>query len=72
MQKTKELRALDERELQEEYRNTVEEIFHFSNELAAFRKLDKPHLLRKSKRYRARILTLFRERKDCNKMEKND
>ncbi len=38
------------------------EVYEFRNEISTTRKIDKPHLLRKKKRDRARILTVLHQK----------
>jgi large subunit ribosomal protein L29 len=46
-------------ELKALYQDLAKEIFDLKNELRMTRKLEKPHLLRKKKKDRARVLTLL-------------
>lgn len=62
MVKTKDLRDLSSEELHAQLEDLNQEIFGLKNELKAARKLDKPHLVRKRKQDRARMLTLMTER----------
>jgi len=49
-------------ELQEQRKELSKKIFQIRNELNSAHKLDKPHLLRKAKRDRARILTVLNQK----------
>ena len=62
MGKTETLLEKSEEELEQMYGDLCGEIFQLMNELRTSRKLEKPHLLRKTKRDRARVLTILRQK----------
>ena len=49
-------------ELKALYHDLAKDIFELKNELRMSRKLEKPHLLSKKKRDRARVLTLLSQK----------
>ncbi len=58
-----ELRNLSIDDLKQKYQELSKEIFELANELKLTRKLEKPHLLQKAKKDRARVLTVLNEGK---------
>jgi large subunit ribosomal protein L29 len=59
MDTMKEFRDQSVEELKAMFHDLSKSIFEMKNEISTTRKIDKPHLLRKKKRDRARILTLL-------------
>ena len=51
-------------ELKIVHKELSKEIFDLNNELRITRKLEKPHLLSRKKRDRARVLTIIQEKKE--------
>jgi len=49
-------------ELKALYNDLSKEVYEMKSEIRITRKLDKPHLLRKKKRDRARVLTLLQQK----------
>lgn len=49
-------------ELKALYQDLSKEIFEFKNEVSINRKLEKPHMVKKKKRDRARVLTALRQK----------
>ncbi|NGX39629.1 MAG: 50S ribosomal protein L29 [Chlamydiae bacterium] len=49
-------------ELKALFRDLSKEIYDLKNEFSMTRKIEKPHLLKKKKRDRARVLTLLSQR----------
>ena len=49
-------------ELKALFRELSKEIYDLKNEISMTRKIEKPHLLKKKKRDRARVLTLLSQR----------
>ncbi len=62
MDTLKEFREQSDQELQAMGQDLLKDIFNLRNEIKMTRSIEKPHLLRKKKRDRARILTLLRQR----------
>ncbi|MBI5274040.1 MAG: 50S ribosomal protein L29 [Chlamydiales bacterium] len=62
MSNMEELRSLSEEDLKQKYNELSKEIFGLTNELRITRKLEKPHLIRETKRNRARIMTVLNEK----------
>lgn len=61
MDKLKEFRDQSKEELKALYHDLSKEIYDMRNEISTTRKMEKPHLLRKKKRDRARVLTLLHQ-----------
>lgn len=59
MDRMKDFRDQSVEELQALCHDLSKEIYEMNNEISTTRKLEKPHLLRKKKRDRARVLTLL-------------
>lgn len=59
MDRMKEFRDQSVEELQALYHDLSQEVYEMKNEISTTRKIEKPHLLRKKKRDRARVLTLL-------------
>lgn len=62
MDRLKEFRDQSIEELQALHHDLSQEIYEMKNEISMTRKIEKPHLLRKKKRDRARILTLLNKK----------
>lgn len=62
MDRLKEFRDQSKEELQAVLQDLSKEIYVMRNEISMTRKIDKPHLLRKKKRDRARVLTLLNQK----------
>ncbi len=62
MDRLKEFRDQSKEELQAMLQDLSKEIYMMRNEISMTRKIDKPHLLRKKKRDRARVLTLLNQK----------
>jgi len=65
----KELARQDLHELRALYEEFSKEIFQMRTEFRITKKLDKPHLIKRRKKDRARILTLIHQRKVENSVE---
>ena len=59
MDMMKEFKDVAVEELKAIYHDLSKEIYNMRNQVRMTRKLDKPHLLRKKKRDRARVMTLL-------------
>ncbi|MDN3507124.1 MAG: 50S ribosomal protein L29 [Simkaniaceae bacterium] len=64
MDTMKEFKDQSVEELKAMFHDLSKSIFEMKNEISTTRKIDKPHLLRKKKRDRARILTLLNRKGD--------
>ncbi len=62
IRRSKELRELSSEELRAAYRDLSRELFDLNNELRTVRKIERPHLFRKIRRDKARVLTILREK----------
>lgn len=62
MDRMMELKDQSVEELKALFHDLAKEIFEMKNELKMTKKLEKPHLLRKKKKDRARVLTLFAQK----------
>jgi large subunit ribosomal protein L29 len=61
MAKAKELRTQSKEELKALYQDLSKELFQLRNEMKMTRKIEKPHLVRSTKKDRARVMTVLRE-----------
>lgn len=59
MDRMKEFKDQSLEELKALYHDMSKDIFDLKNEVSTAKKLEKPHLLKKKKRDRARVLTLI-------------
>jgi large subunit ribosomal protein L29 len=62
MRRASEFKEQSVEELKVIFKDLSKEIFDLTNELAITRKIEKPHLLRKKKRDRARVLTILHQK----------
>jgi large subunit ribosomal protein L29 len=62
MDKMKEFRDQSKEELKALYLDLSKEVYEMKNEISTTRKIEKPHLVRKKKRDRARVLTLLNQK----------
>ncbi len=62
MDRLKEFRDQSVEELRAIYHDLSRDLFNLKNEISTTRKIEKPHLLRKKKRDRARVLTLISQK----------
>ncbi|NGX26999.1 MAG: 50S ribosomal protein L29 [Chlamydiae bacterium] len=62
MDRMKEFKDQSVEELKALFRDLSKDIFELKNEISTTRKIDKPHLLPKKKRDRARVLTLLSQK----------
>lgn len=61
-QKAKDLRDQAVEELEASYNDKCKELFQLQNELQHAKKLEKPHLVRQTKRDIARLLTVIKQK----------
>lgn len=61
MNRMKEFENQSAEELKATYIELSAKMFAFKNEISTTHKIDKPHLLRKAKRDRARVMTLLNQ-----------
>lgn len=64
MDRMKEFRDQSTEELRAMALDLSKEVFALRNEFSTTRKVDKPHLIKKKKKDRARILTLLRQKEE--------
>lgn len=69
MSKVEEIKDLTIEELNTLYLELSKDLFNLYNELRTTKKLDKPHLLSKNRRDRARVLTQLNCRKEKMKQK---
>lgn len=62
MVKAKVLREQSVEELTAQCRDFSKQLFQLRNEMKVTRKMEKPHLVRQTRKDRARIMTILRER----------
>lgn len=62
MDAMKEFKDQSVEELRAIYHDLSRDIFDMKNEISTTRKIEKPHLIRKKKRDRARVLTLLSQK----------
>lgn len=62
MAKAKEFRDQSAEELKALYKDLSKELFQLRNEMKVTRKMEKPHLMRLTKKDRARVMTILREK----------
>lgn len=66
MLKAKDLRDQSIEELQATYEDKCKELFGLKNDLQHAKKLDKPHLIRQTRREIARLLTMINQKQSAN------